>query len=123
MGGFRQSYRALGDGGGKFKKVEGFGHNGVRFTFTNALPVDSSGQLPDGRAFKDVRDLKQLLAQDDAKLARNLVRQLLIFSTGAPVRFADRPKVEAMLNKAKPGGYGVRTLVHEIVQSELFQSK
>jgi mono/diheme cytochrome c family protein len=122
MGGFRQKYRALGDGGGKFQKAEGIGHNGARFTFTDGLPVDASGQLPDGRAFKDVRDLKQLLAQDDVKLARNLVKQLLVYGTGAPVRFADRPKVEAILNRAKPP-YGARTLLHEIVQSELFLTK
>ena len=123
MGGYREKYRALGDGEGKFQKVEGFGRNGVRFTFANGLPVDSSGQLPDGRAFKDVRDLKTLLAQDDTKLARNLARQLLVYATGAPVRFADLPKVETILNRARPDGYGVRTLVHEIVQSDLFLSK
>ncbi len=123
MGGWRGNYRALGDGDGKFQKIAGFGRNGDRFTFSQGLPVDSSGQLPDGRAFKDVRDLKSLLAGDDAKLARNLARQLLIYSTGAPVRFADRPKIEAIINRARPSGFGVRTLLHEIVQSELFGSK
>lgn len=123
MGGWRSTYRALGDGGGKFQKIAGFGHNGDHFTFFDGLPVDSSGQLPDGRAFKDVRDLKSLLAGDDAKLARNLVKQMLIYSTGAPVRFADRPQIEAILNRARPSGFGVRTLVQEIVQSELFGRK
>lgn len=123
MGGWRDNYRALGDGGGKFQKITGFGHNGVRFTFAAGPVVDSSGELPDGRAFKDVRELKALLAQDDAKLARNLARQMLIYGTGAPVRFNDRPKVEAILNRAKVSGYGVRTLVQEIVQSDLFLNK
>src|SRR5204862_1151976 len=115
----RTRYRALGKGA----RVPGVGHNGAIFTFTEGPPVDASGQLPDGRAFKDVRDLKQLLAQDDTQLARNLTRQLLIYSTGAPPRFADRPKLEAILKRAQPNGYGVRSLVHEIVQSELFQTK
>ncbi len=123
MGGWRDKYRALGDGDGKFQKVAGFGHNGDTFTFSTALPVDCSGQLPDGRAFKDVRALKALLVQDDAKLARNLVRQLLIYGTGAPPRFADRPKIEAILKRTNDHDYGVRDLVQEIVQSELFRNK
>lgn len=123
MGGWRDKYRALSDGNGKFQKINGFGHNGVRFTFANGPVVDSGGKLPDGRAFKDVRELKRLLAQDDRPLARNLAHQLLIYSTGAPVRFADRPKLEAILDRARPGGYGVRALVRETIQSELFQTK
>jgi hypothetical protein len=39
------------------------------------------------------------------------------------VRFSDRPKVEKILQNARASRYGVRTLVHEIVQSELFLRK
>ena len=42
---------------------------------------------------------------------------------GAGVTFSDRSGVEEILQRAKPHGYGIRTLVHEVVQSELFQSK
>ena len=62
---------------------------GVRSS-TTRLPVDSAGELPDGRPFKDVRELKKLLAQDEVPIARNLVRQLTVYATGAPVRFSDR---------------------------------
>jgi len=36
-------------------------------------------------AFKDVRELKRLLAQDERPIARNLARQLTVFATGAQV--------------------------------------
>lgn len=123
MGGWRDAYRALGDGGGKFQKAAGYGHNGDHFTFSTGLPVDAHGELPHGGAFKDVRELKKLLGQNDRKLALNLTKQLLIYATGTQVRFADRPQLATMLDRAKPSGYGVRTLVHQIVQSELFQTK
>jgi hypothetical protein len=119
FGGWRERYRALGDG----PKVQGFGKNGQPFVFHAAQPVDSSGVLPDGRAFKDVRDLKRLLLQDERQIARNLVRQLVTYSTGAPVRFGDRPKIEAILDAAKPRGYGVKSLIHGIIASELFRNK
>jgi hypothetical protein len=120
MGGYRERYRAVSD---KVAPVKGHGMNGQAFAFHYALPVDSAGALPDGREFKDVRELKNLLVKDEVPIARNLVRQLTIFATGAPVRFSDREEVEKILAKAKANDYGVRSIVHAIVQSELFRNK
>jgi len=119
FGGFRERYRALGDG----EKTQGWGKNGQPFAFHPAQPVDPSGELPDGRKFADVRELKRLLLQDERQIARNLVRQLVTYSTGAPPRFADRPKVEAILDAAAPEHYGVRALIQGVVTSELFRNK
>jgi mono/diheme cytochrome c family protein len=119
VGGWRERYRALGEG----ERPPGRGKNGQPFTFHPAQPIDSTGVLPDGRKFNDVRELKRLLAQDDRQIARNLVRQLITYATGAPVRFGDRPKVEAILDRTKAGGYGIKSIVYAIVDSELFRSK
>ncbi|HUR58110.1 MAG TPA: DUF1592 domain-containing protein [Opitutaceae bacterium] len=120
MGGFRDRYRAVRE---NVKPVPGHGMNGQAFTFHYALPVDAAGELPDGRAFRDVREFKQLVAQDDRPLARHLATQLIIFATGAPVTFSDRPALERMLTRTSAGNYGVRSLIHEIVQSGMFQTK
>lgn len=120
MGGYRERYRAVSD---KVSPVKGHGMNGQPFAFHYALPVDSAGALPDGRPFKDVRQLKKLLVRDKVPIARNLARQLTIFATGAPVRFSDREEAERILAAAKAKQYGVRSLVHAIVQSELFRNK
>ena len=58
-----------------------------------------------------------------AVLARNLATQLVVFATGAPVRFGDREELEKILDRAKASEYGTRSLIHEIVQSDLFQRK
>ena len=79
--------------------------------------------MPDGRTFRDIRTLKGLLVDDEQQLARNLTRQLVVYATGAPVRFGDREHVEQILERAGPSHYGVRTLIHEIVQSDLFVNK
>ncbi len=78
MGGYRERYRAVSD---KVPPVKGYGINGQAFQFHYALPVDSAGELPDGRPFKDVRELKKLLAQDELPIARNLAQQLTVFAT------------------------------------------
>lgn len=118
VGGYRKSYRAI---EGKEREL-GFGKNGQKFTFHNALPVESHGQLGK-RNFADIREFKALLVQNERQLARNLVGQFAVFATGAPVGFADRPKVEKLLDAAQPDGYGVRTLVRGLVTSDLFLNK
>ena len=120
LGGWRDRYRAIGDHG---EPVTGFGKNGQPFQFRNAQPVDASGALPDGRTFRDVIELKRLLLRDERKIARNLVRQLVIFATGAPVRFGDRAGIEAILDRVAGKGYGVRSIVREIALSDLFRRK
>ena len=118
VGGFRKSYRAI---DGKEREI-GFGKNGQKFAFHNALPVEPHGQLGK-RNFADIREFKALLMQDERQLARNLVGQLTVFATGAPVGFADRPKVEKLLDDAQASTYGVRTLVRGLVTSDLFLNK
>ena len=119
MGGWRGRYRALGNG----TPEKGLGKNGQKFAFHAAQPVDATAELPDGRKFHDIVELKQLLLQDDKQVARNLLRQFAIYATGARVRFADREQVEEALQRASSSHWGVRSLVHELVQSELFLNK
>ena len=119
FGGWRDRYRALGDG----PKVPGYGKNGQAFAFRAALPVDPSGALPDGRKFRDIREMKRLLLRDERQIARNLARQFVTYSTGTPPRFGDRPALEAILNRARPGGYGVKSLIRAVIASDLFQNK
>lgn len=118
MGGFRERYRAL---DGKTPEI-GIGKNGQKYAFHNALAVEAYGEL-DGKKFKDIREFKKIVAADERQLARNIVGQLTVFATGAPVGFSDRPKVEALLDQAKEGHYGVRDLVHGLVSSDLFLNK
>jgi hypothetical protein len=120
MGAWRDRYRATAV---SHEPAHGFGKNGWPFAFYFAQPVDPSGELADGRKFSDVRDFKKLLLADEPQIARNLVRQLSVYATGAPVRFSDRESVEQILQKTRPSQYGVRSIVNEIIQSELFLNK
>jgi hypothetical protein len=119
LGGWRDKYRSLGDG----QKAAGIGHNGQRFEYRLARAVDPSGVLPDGQEFNDVQQLKECLLRDQEQLARNMVHQLAVYATGAPVGFSDRPAIDAILEHSRKDRYGLRTMIHEIVQSELFLNK
>lgn len=83
-------------------------------------PVDSAGQLPDGRPFHNYEQLRALLASGEENLARAFLNQLVTYATGTPPSFAERAEVEEILRRAGPGGYGVRTLLLEMIGSPLF---
>jgi hypothetical protein len=118
FGGYRTNYRAI---DGKTKDA-GIGKNGQKFAFHQALPIEPFGQL-DKQKFAEIREFKAVVLRNERQVARNLVGQFTAFATGAPVGFADRPKVEALLDAAAPRGFGVRTLVHGLVSSDLFLNK
>jgi len=88
-----------------------------------SLPVDASGQLPTGEKFHDIVEFKQLLLKDERQIARNMVQQFVAYGTGAPMSFGDRAEVERILDASQAGHYGMRTLIHQVVQSRLFTNK
>ncbi|MGJ8696039.1 MAG: DUF1592 domain-containing protein [Verrucomicrobiaceae bacterium] len=120
FGAWRDRYRAL---GAKENLVKGYGKNGQPFAFHLGLPVDSGGQLANGDPFSDIRSFKKLMLRDERAIARNLATQLITYATGTTVRFSDRPVLEEILNKCADSGYGIRTLIHEVIQSPLFRNK
>lgn len=93
--------------------------NNVRF----GQPVDASGVTVDGQAFKDIHEFKRLLFAEEEQIARNLTERLIQYSTGARVSFADRQQVDAILNKTRPGHFGLRSLICETIYSPLFRRK
>jgi hypothetical protein len=122
LGGWREHYRAQDDSKKKPRPVA-YGHNGQPFEFVNGPAVFADGALPDGRKFKDVRELKQLLLTDERQLARNLASQMTVFATGAPIRFSDREELEFMMDTVQSSNYGIRSVIQEVVLSKMFQNK
>lgn len=87
------------------------------------LPVQCDGEMADGRAFANIQDFKKLLLANPNQIVEALAGNLVTYSTGAGIGFADRFVVnEIAANTQKEGG-GLRTLIHQIVQSPLFQNK
>jgi Protein of unknown function (DUF1592)/Protein of unknown function (DUF1588)/Protein of unknown function (DUF1585)/Protein of unknown function (DUF1587)/Protein of unknown function (DUF1595)/Planctomycete cytochrome C len=120
MGGWRDRYRGVDE---SVQPERGLGKNGQPFEFHYALPVDSTGVLPDGRPFIGIQDLKKLLLTDERQIALNMAKQLTIYATGAPVRFSDRAQIQQIADGARANRYGLRGIVHQIVESDLFRSK
>lgn len=107
-GAWRDHYRVAADEGKGFQK---------------GPAVDPSYRMADGRAFADIAEFKRLLLDERELLARNLAAKLVTYATGAGISFADRPALGQIVASTKDTEYGVRSLVHAVIQSELFRHK
>jgi hypothetical protein len=116
IGGWRENYRSLGRG-------EAVTVDGRRMPYHKGPKVDPADVLADGQKFRDIDELKGLLVKDKDQLTRALAEKLLAYGTGAPPTAADRTAVEEIVGKVREQGYGLRTLVREVVQSPVFQTK
>ncbi|MCY2978107.1 MAG: DUF1592 domain-containing protein [Planctomycetota bacterium] len=114
VGGWRDHYRALTNGGEKDSQ-------GRRVRPGPA--VDPSDSLPDGRRFANIDEYKKLILDDKDQLARSLVEKLLAYATGAAPSKADQAQIETIVHNVRDMNYGFRSLIHEIVQSPMFQTK
>ena len=108
-GGWRDNYRVL---------------SGPNLAMTrNGPKVEADATLADGRSFRNIDELKKLLTEDKDQLASALTEKLLIYATGRGLRFADRATVKEIVAHSRARNYGLRSLVHEIVQSRIFLNK
>ena len=85
--------------------------------------VEVGYTMPDGRAFANVDEYKTMLLEDKDGLARALTAKLLTYATGARVQFADREDVAAIVKSVRAENYGLRSLIHHIVDSRPFLNK
>ena len=120
VGEWRDKYRALGGVGADDKKKRVNGHS---IEYHYGLPVDCSGTMPDKRPFKDVDELRTLLTAEPERLANAFASQLVTYATGGEISFADRARIQAIVNATKSSSYGIRSILHEVIQSDLFKNK
>lgn len=120
QGGFREWYRVRKDGKWFAKKLFEFGPQNV--LYRQGPDVDATGTTADGRHFNDIREYKRLLLADETAMARSLSRLLLSYSLGRELGFSDRAEVERIVAAVKSNGSGLKSIVHEVVQGEVFRS-
>ncbi|MDE0863836.1 MAG: DUF1592 domain-containing protein [Rubripirellula sp.] len=119
VGNFRNRYR-------NSKGVKRTSPPGLRFAHRDydfGHAVDMSGVTSDGSRFNSLRDYKTHLRKSNIQVARNLLAELLTFSTGGEIEFQDREEVERILRATQAERYPLRSLIHHIVDSPLFRNR
>jgi hypothetical protein len=120
IGGQRDRYRSIGEGDAPVRgSIDPF----IGLSFKLGQPVDSTGTLTDGRAFKDILEFQTLVTSDSRRLLMNLAERLTVYSIGRDTTFGDRDALHAIVTNIQKQGGGIRTLIHDLIQSPLFQSR
>jgi hypothetical protein len=80
-----------------------------------AADVDTDGQTID--------DIKKALLADKGQLARALARKLATYATGGTPEASDQSEIEQIVSRIRDRNYGLKSLIHELVQSRIFLEK
>ena len=83
-------------------------------------PIDSAGKLPNGKDFSSPAELKRLLAQREADLARNLTERLMAYALGRQLEGYDDIVIDRLMIKIAKDRYRMRTIIKEVITSYLF---
>jgi hypothetical protein len=116
IGGWRDHYRTTGLGESVFI-------DGRRMSYLKGKKADPADVTAAGQRFEDIDGLKRILLEDRSKLARALATKMIAYATGCAPQAGDREAVNAIVARIAGRDYGLRSLVHEIVQSEFFRNK
>jgi len=84
------------------------------------LAIDSAGKLPNGKGFSTPAELKGLLAQREADLARNLTERLMSYALGRQLEGYDDVVIDQLMVKIAKDRYRVRSIIIEVITSYLF---
>ena len=78
-------------------------------------------QLVTGETFSGIRDFKALLLAEKDLFTKCLTEKILTYALGRELGFSDRPTVDAIKSATIAKGYGLRTLIHQVIGSKAFQ--
>ena len=88
-----------------------------------AAKIDASGKLPSGEPFNDFAEYKRVLKTTrSAVFTRNLISRLLAYSTGRHMERIDRLEIDEIQKRVQANDGGLRTMVTEVLTSEIFRS-
>lgn len=85
-------------------------------------PVDSTGHLIRGQQFKNAQELREIIVRDmKGDFVRCLSENLLTYSLGRGLEYADRPAVKEIVRRAEAGGYKFHDIILAVTESVPFQ--
>ncbi|MDB4664769.1 DUF1592 domain-containing protein [Verrucomicrobia bacterium] len=91
-----------------------------RDDYEKNLPIDASGELPNGDTFSSVPEFRNYIIKREGQFTRSLTEKLLTYATGRELVPSDRPTVDAILREMKQDNKGLGDLIEAVVLSKVF---
>ena len=89
-----------------------------------APKIDTTGEFPSGETYAEFDGFKKILLKTRKDtFTRNLIKQVLSYSTGRHMEPVDNYVIDDILALVKKDNYGLRTLVIESLTSDIFRSR
>ncbi|HUE87074.1 MAG TPA: DUF1592 domain-containing protein [Vicinamibacterales bacterium] len=86
----------------------------------NGAPLDTRGQMWDGRAVDSPADLRKALLEFPELLVRNFAENLMAYALGRRVESYDMPTIRSIARQAAAKDYRLSSFVHGVVNSPAF---
>ena len=101
--------------------LENFNAIGKWRTTEAGSPIDSTGSFPDGTAFSNPAEFRQMLLGRRVEFVQTFTEKLLTYALGRGVEYYDMPAVRAIIRNAAASNHHWSSLILEIVKSAPFQ--
>ena len=103
--------------------LENFDAVGAWRELDDSQPIDTSGSLPDGRAFVDVNELRALMMEYPEQFVRTMTESLLTYAVGRGLEYYDMPTVREIVRDSARDDYRFQSIVLGIVNSDPFRMR
>lgn len=85
--------------------------------------VNPSGEMPDGRAFKDANDFKRLLIEDQDAFVQAFIEHLCTYGLRRVLTVDDQDDINAIVAEAKKTQYKVKDIIRAVALSDLMRKR
>ncbi|MFK8114247.1 MAG: DUF1588 domain-containing protein, partial [Rubripirellula sp.] len=86
--------------------------------------IDPSGEFPSGETYDDFAGFRKVLTKGrHDQFTRNLIEKMLAYTTGRHMERVDQYEIDDILQRVKADQFGLRTMVIEVLTSEIFRSR
>lgn len=103
--------------------LENFDATGRWRTTEGGIPIDASGELPNGSKFEGPAELRELLLSQPYQIVHSVTEKLLTYALGRGVEYYDAPVIRRIVREAASEDYAWSSVILGIVKSMPFQMR
>ncbi len=85
--------------------------------------LDTSGVLPNGRAYAGYLEFKQAIKDQHDRYIRGLAEKMTAYALGRTIEPTDRPTIDQLVSQTASEDYSLHALIRAVVATDDFQSK
>ena len=94
-----------------------------RVTGEAGVPIDASGQMPNGAQFYGLQGLRELLLERRDEFVGTVTEKLLAYAMGRPPEYFDKPTIRSIVRASALENHSWSSIIVGIVLSTPFRNR